>query len=101
MQDGDILDAKGRMVLEEQHPPDHSKGSYANNIRNQDMVTEGANACFGFPTPESTGTLDCMARAWVKGIDTYVFHHLEPGRFHKLTEDEGEHLARRMLKWGS
>lgn len=89
-----------RLVIEERHPADWTRlGKAAGHVRNQEMVNEGADACFAFPTPASRGTLDCMARAWIKGIPVYVWHHLELGRCDYLTEEQGEHLARHQLHW--
>src|SRR5262245_37221750 len=90
------------LALEERHPPDFtrfSKRSEAFHARNQEMVDAGADAVFAFPTPASKGTFDCMARAWVRGIPVFIWHHLEPGRTRRLTEAEGEQLARQRLRW--
>lgn len=35
----------------------------AGNLRNQVMVSRGADLCLAFPLPQSRGTLDCMTRA--------------------------------------
>ena len=91
-----------QLALIERYPADWDlHGKAAGPIRNQQMVDLGANACFAFPTPESRGTLDCMARAWVRGIPTYVFSPTNVGAFRQLSEEEGEKLARRYLGWGS
>jgi len=88
------------LALEERHPADWSQlGKAAGPRRNQEMVDAGADAVFAFPTPASRGTLDCMARAWVRGIPVYVWHHLDLGRHRLLSDEEGEELARRKLHW--
>lgn len=88
------------LALEERHPADWTKyGKAAGPLRNQEMVDAGADAVFAFPTPASNGTLDCMARAWVRGIPVFIWHHLDLGRHRRLTEDQGEDLARRKLHW--
>jgi YspA, cpYpsA-related SLOG family len=69
---------------------------------NQEMVDAGADACFAFPDDRKrSATLDCVARAWRKGIPTYIFNSTRVGAFHQLTEDEGAALAVRMLGYGS
>ena len=88
------------LAIEDRHPPDWTKGDYALKIRNQDMINENPNAVFSFPTPSSQGTLDCVARAWVRGIPVYVWHYLNLGQWRLMTDDEGERLARRKLAWG-
>ena len=89
-----------RLVIEERHPADWLRlGKAAGPLRNQEMVDIGADACFAFPTPASKGTLDCMARAWVKGIPVYVWHHRKIGQCNYLTEEQGEPLARQRLHW--
>lgn len=88
------------LALEDPHPADWAGlGKAAGPIRNQQMVDAGADACFAFPTPASRGTLDCMARAWVRGIPVFVWHHLELGRHRRLTDEEGQRLARHKLGW--
>ena len=42
-------------------------------IRNAAMVVSGADVCWGFPLPDSTGTLDCMQRATEAGIVVHVY----------------------------
>lgn len=89
------------LALEEEHPADWTgKGKAAGPLRNQEMADLGADACFAFPTPKSRGTYDCMARAWVKGIPIYVWHHLDLGRHRRITEEEGEALAHKILGYG-
>jgi len=89
-----------RLVVEERHPADWTRlGKAAGPIRNQEMVDAGADMVYAFPTPASRGTLDCMARAWVRGIPIFVWHHLDLGRHRQLTEAEGEKLARHRLHW--
>jgi len=89
------------LALEEEHPAAWSlKGKSAGPLRNQEMVDSGADACFAFPTPKSRGTYDCMARCWCKGIPVYVWHHLDLGRHRRLTDAEGEELARKFLGYG-
>lgn len=88
------------LALEEPHPANWSLGKVAGPLRNQEMVNAGADACFAFPTPNSRGTYDCMARAWAKGIPVWTWHHTDLGRHQKLTEEQGEHLARKYLRYG-
>lgn len=89
------------LALEEAHPADwNGKGKAAGPIRNEEMATLGADCCFAFPTPASKGTLDCMARCWMKSIPIFVWHHLEPGRHRRYTDAEGEALARKVLRYG-
>lgn len=89
-----------RLVIEERHPADWTRlGKAAGPVRNQEMVDEGADAVFAFPMPHSKGTLDCMARAWVKGIPVYVWRHNLLGACDYLTETQGEQLARHALHW--
>lgn len=89
------------LALEESHPADWGHlGKKAGPLRNQEMVDAGADCCFAFPTPASVGTLDCMARAWCKGIPVFVWHHLDVGRHRRLTEEQGEALARKHLRYG-
>lgn len=89
------------LAIEDPHPPDYNKGSYAPNIRNQDMVNLEPSAVFAFPTPKSQGTLDAMARAWVRDIDVWIWHYLQIGSHRKMTDIEGERLARNKLGWGN
>lgn len=91
------------LAIEDPHPALWNvHGKAAGPIRNQEMVDTDPkpDCCFAFPTPKSSGTLDCIARCWVAGIKTYIFHHLDVGQFHILTDEEGEHLARKKLHWG-
>lgn len=89
-----------RLVIEERHPANWGRlGKAAGPLRNQEMVDAGADMVFAFPTPASKGTLDCMARAWVRGIPVHIWHHHELGRGRRLTEAEGEQLARHRLHW--
>lgn len=54
----------------EPHPADWKKHfKAAGPLRNQEMVDLGADVCLAFPDEDSRGTLDCMARATVAGID--------------------------------
>lgn len=43
-------------------------GRAAGPIRNQAMVTRGADVCLAFPKGESRGTRDCMRKAEAAGI---------------------------------
>lgn len=91
-----------RLVIEEAHPADWERyGKSAGPRRNEEMVRADADICLAFPTPKSNGTWDCVARAWVRGIDVYVFHHLQVGRFHQLSDAQGEKLAKEKLHWAS
>lgn len=92
------------LALEDPHPANWGKyGKAAGPIRNQEMVDVDPtpDACFAWPSPDCRGTLDCMARSWVKGIPVYIWHYLEPGRYRLMGEEEGEQLARRRLGWGT
>lgn len=83
------------------YPANWGDGKFAGNARNQEMVNlePRPDVVYAFPMPQSRGTYDCMARAWVKGIPIYEF---SPNyNVHKLTEAEGELLARKHLHWGS
>src|SRR3990167_1929468 len=48
-------------------------GRDAGPIRNQKMVMTGAEVCFAFPGPQSTGTWDCIRRAVKAGITTFIY----------------------------
>ena len=94
--DGKLAVDHDYLAVAERHPAKWDlHGKVAGPIRNQAMVNLGADACFAFPTRESRGTTDCMARAWVADIDVYVFNTDTLGAFHKLSDKEGDHLARR------
>jgi hypothetical protein len=70
--------------------------------RNQEMVDTSPDACFAFPDDRHrSDTLDCLARAWARGMPCYVFNFSRVGAFHQLSEPEGVDLAKRMLGWGS
>jgi hypothetical protein len=98
------------LALEDPHPANWKQGgAIAGHIRNQQMVDghitgqdepSPIDVCYAWPTPASSGTLDCMARAWVRGIPVYVWHYLNVGRYHRLDDDMGERLARERLGWG-
>lgn len=45
----------------------------AGHRRNQLMVDMGAAVCLAFPLDASTGTRDCMRRAWSAGIQVRMF----------------------------
>lgn len=87
------------LAVEERHPAQWDRyGKAAGSIRNQEMVNADPDVCYAFPTPRSQGTLDCMARAWVRGVPVYVWHHLDPCQApRQLTDAEGEKLAKRKL----
>lgn len=93
------------LAIEQRRPADwkdRSLGKHAGNVRNQQMVDMNPmhDVVYAFPTPKSSGTLDCMARAWVRGITVVIWDHLTPCVSRVLKEDEGEQLARRRLHWG-
>lgn len=89
------------LALEDPHPASWElHGKTAGPIRNQEMVDTKPDIVFAFPTPKSEGTLDCIARAWLKDIPVYLWHHIDIGRYHKMTDTEGETMARRKLGWG-
>lgn len=55
----------------EPHPADwDTHGKSAGPIRNQEMVDLDARSCIGFPLEGSTGTIDCMRKAWKAQIPT-------------------------------
>lgn len=66
----------------ETHPADWNQhGKAAGPIRNQQMVNLGADVCLAFPAfpaGGSRGTWDCVSRAKVAGIPTYIYY--EQGR---------------------
>lgn len=89
------------LVIEELHDTFWGQDR-GGELSNQEMVDAGADACFAFPDDRKKSmTLDCVARAWRKGIPTYIFNFSRVGAFHQLTEDEGAALAVRMLGYGS
>jgi hypothetical protein len=60
-------------VAHEPHPADwRYSGGWAGHIRNQAMVSQGADLCLAFPGPGSRGTYDCMRRAEEAGIPVKV-----------------------------
>lgn len=75
-------------------------GNPAGPIRNQVMIDKVPDGVFAFPTPKSSGTWDCVARAWLRDIPVWVWDHLVPGQYRALDDDEGEYWARRKLGWG-
>lgn len=89
------------LAIEDPMPAEWSRyGKVAGNIRNEDMVKKDPDVCYAFPTPDSRGTLDCMARCWVRGVPVVVWHHLTLGSYRLLGDEEGERLARLRLGWG-
>lgn len=93
-------DRANYLAIEDAHPADWSKGKLGGAIRNQEMVNLNPDVVLAFPTPKSRGTWDCIARAWVRGIPTFIYHHLDINRRRRLEDYEGEKLARRILRWG-
>lgn len=91
-----------RLAIAERNQPDWRLGLQGGPQRNQRMVDKGADACFAWPDSgrKRSGTLDCVARAWVKGIPVWIFSDRTPLLFERLSEERGECLARRILKWG-
>lgn len=88
-----------RLVLAEAYPAQWNvRGKAAGPIRNQQMVNLGADSCFAFPTAESRGTYDCMARAFSAGIPVYEWSTTDLGRYHRITDDEGNALVERFLR---
>lgn len=65
---GGVADDWG--FVNEPHPADWKKyGKAAGPVRNQEMADLDADVCLAFPDADSRGTLDCMARCTVTGID--------------------------------
>ena len=65
--------AKWKLAVEA-HPAEWEKhGKSAGPIRNQHMVSLGANLCLAFPLPHSRGTWDCVRRAQKANIPVLVF----------------------------
>jgi hypothetical protein len=88
------------LVIRDRCEADWTRGKIAGNIRNQVMIDRGLDLLYAFPTPKSKGTLDCMARAWVRGVPVRIYHHLEINQWRMLEDCEGERLARQRLGWG-
>jgi hypothetical protein len=64
-------------VQVERYPANWKKfGKAAGSIRNQEMVDLGADICFAFPHPESTGTWDCVEKAHAAKIEIQVKYSL-------------------------
>jgi hypothetical protein len=58
----------------EEHPADwEAHGKAGDPIRNQHMVSLGADLCVGFPLGESCGTYGCLALADAAEIPTRVY----------------------------
>lgn len=58
----------------EEHPADwKTYGKAAGPMRNQKMVSLGADVCLAFPAPQSRGTVHCIGIAQVAGIPVKVF----------------------------
>lgn len=63
-------------IRPEPHPANWKvHGNGAGMIRNQEMVSLGADICLAFPLPESRGTADCMRRAMAAGIPVLTVAH--------------------------
>lgn len=66
----------GGGAVEESHPAEWSKyGKRAGPLRNQKMVDLGADICLAYRMNESSGTTDCMTKAYRAGIRV-VLHDL-------------------------
>jgi hypothetical protein len=88
-----------RLVIAERHPANWEYyGKWAGPVRNQEMVTAGADACFAWPADDSRGTYDCMARAYRAGIPIWRWSLTRLGHGHRVTDAEGEALVQRFLK---
>lgn len=88
-----------RLVIAERHPAEWERyQKWAGPLRNQKMVSAGADACFAWPADDSRGTYDCMARAYRADIPVWSWniHHL--GLCHRLTNVEGDNLVAKFLK---
>lgn len=60
-------------ITVERHPADWSRhGRSAGPIRNNLMVSLGADVCFAFPLPGGSGTQHCISSARKAGIPTHV-----------------------------
>ena len=58
----------------ERYPADwKNRGNAAGPERNARMVKSGASICLAFPTPQSTGTWDCIHRAAAAGIPVRIY----------------------------
>lgn len=58
----------------EAHPADwEGQGRKAGPLRNEEMVSLGADLCLAFVHPTSRGTLDCIRRAKRDGIPVIIY----------------------------
>lgn len=65
---GKIAEELGWVV--EEHPADwDTYGKRAGLLRNEEMVTRGADLCLAFPMPSSRGTYHCMRLARLAEIE--------------------------------
>jgi YspA, cpYpsA-related SLOG family len=68
------------LVLAERHPANWSKfAKRAGIIRNEIMVSKGADLCLVFLRDNSPGTTHCAELAAEAGMAMRVFHYGEPG----------------------
>lgn len=76
------------LVLEQVHPDQVS------------MCYADCSALYAFPSDRyRSRTLHAMALAWARGIPVVVWHSVQVGRFHNLSDREGMGLAKKMLGW--
>jgi hypothetical protein len=88
------------LALPDRYHADWNVGKIGGHQRNQRMVNTRPDVVYAFPTPKSSGTWDCVARAWVADIPVRIYHHLALLQYRDLKDDEGRLLARRRLGWG-
>lgn len=67
-------------VTVERHPARWGMGTWAGPIRNQHMISQGADMCIGFLRGSSRGTSMTLEAARNKGIPTYTVHWTEEER---------------------
>ena len=61
-------------ITSERHPADWKRyGKVAGPMRNQKMVSLGADIVLAFPKGASRGTRDCIERAVIGGLDVEIF----------------------------